>query len=119
MLNSLNQALLMLKQLLNHMKFRCLLLHTLPTSSNVEAMSGVQMGPGATALTLIPLLTNWLDSERVNAICRWGRSEECKSVVLRACALSLLEHYCLSNTHESGTHARNKTAGCICITGCA
>jgi hypothetical protein len=27
------------------------------------------MGPGATALTLMPLLTNWLDSERVNAIC--------------------------------------------------
>jgi hypothetical protein len=75
--NSLKRALLMPKQSLNHIVFKCLLLHTLPTSSNVEAIRGVQMGPGATALTLMPLLTNWLDSERVNAICRWGRSEEC------------------------------------------
>jgi hypothetical protein len=36
----------------------------------VETISGVQMGPGATALTLMPLLTSWLDRERVKANCR-------------------------------------------------
>jgi hypothetical protein len=40
------------------------------TSSKVLAISGVQMGPGATALTLMPLLTSWLDRERVKANCR-------------------------------------------------
>jgi hypothetical protein len=42
--------------------------HT-PSALNDRMMSGVQMGPGAMALTWMPLLTSWLDSERVNAIC--------------------------------------------------
>jgi hypothetical protein len=41
----------------------------------VATMRGVQMGPGATALTLMPLLTNWLDSERVNASCTKHKSK--------------------------------------------
>jgi hypothetical protein len=39
------------------------------TSSKVDAIRGVQMGPGATAFTLMPLLTSWLDRERVKATC--------------------------------------------------
>jgi hypothetical protein len=31
------------------------------------------MGPGATAFTLMPLLTSWLDRERVKATCREGQ----------------------------------------------
>ena len=34
--------------------------------SMVAGMSGVHTGPGATALTLIPLLTCWLARPRVN-----------------------------------------------------
>jgi hypothetical protein len=40
------------------------------TLDAVAATSGVQMGPGATALTLMFLLTSWLDRERVNASCK-------------------------------------------------
>ena len=45
------------------------LVNSLIASSFIVAgMSGVQMGPGATALTRIPLPTNWLLRPRVNEI---------------------------------------------------
>lgn len=37
-------------------------------SSNVDGMSGVQIGPGATALTRIPFSITFIDSERVNEV---------------------------------------------------
>jgi hypothetical protein len=43
---------------------------TFPTLGQVAATMGVQMGPGATALTRMPLLISWLDRERVKAICK-------------------------------------------------
>src|SRR5829696_2596495 len=37
------------------------------SSSNVEGISGVQIGPGATALTRMPFSASPCDSDRVNA----------------------------------------------------
>jgi hypothetical protein len=93
------------------------------TLGKVAGMSGVQMGPGATALTRMFFSTSWLDSARVKAICRWHTYNAQVAANSTLVANRAVKWAKCSQTDKSNTMAGRYVASCrmwhLCCHVCA